>query len=285
MEAKYTSNLMQVLTMNNGVNIPMLGFGTFGIPDDKCNEYFLQAINCGYRHFDTAQIYGNEAGVGRAIQACGVLREELFITTKVWVKNYGFEKTLDSVERSLEKLQTEYVDLLLLHRPFFDYKGAWKALEKVYADGRAKAIGLSNFNEKQTQEILDIANVRPAVNQIELHPYFVRKELKNYLAANKIDVEAWSPLGHGNKKLLEDKLFKELSKKYEKTASQIILRWHIQSGNIVFPKTCSEEHMRENMDIFSFELSAEDVDRINKLDKNKTVYKTPDWIQKIMARF
>lgn len=272
-------------TLNNGIKIPMLGYGVFEIPDAECEECVLQALECGYRHIDTAQIYGNEAGVGRAVEACNLPRSELFVTSKVWVKQYGEGKTLKSIEDSLKKLKTDYIDLMLLHRPFFDYIGGWKDLEKAYENGIVKAIGISNFNIKQTSEILGIANIPPAVNQIELHPYFGQIKLKDYLAKNGMEVEAWYPLGHGNKKLLGDPLITKLAAKYSKTPSQIILRWHIHCGNIVFPKTRSALHMRENLEIFSFGLSAEDIAAVSSLDKNKPLFSVPDWVQKLALRF
>ena len=191
---------MQYQVLNNGDKIPMLGYGVFEIPDKECTECVLRAMQHGYRHIDTAQIYGNEEGVGRAIENCGLPRSELYITSKVWVKQFGYDKTLKSIDLSLKKLKTDYIDLMLLHRPYFDYINAWKALEKALSDGKVRAIGISNFNIKQTKEILDIAAVKPAVNQIELHPYFCRKKLKEFLSENGIAVEAWYPLGHGNKK-------------------------------------------------------------------------------------
>lgn len=275
---------MQYQVLNNGDKIPMLGYGVFEIPDKECTDCVLRAMQHGYRHIDTAQIYGNEEGVGRAIEKCGLPRSELYITSKVWVKQFGYDKTLKSIDLSLKKLKTDYIDLMLLHRPYFDYINAWKALEKALSDGKVRAIGISNFNIKQTKEILDIAAVKPAVNQIELHPYFCRKKLKEFLSENGIAVEAWYPLGHGNKKLLNNPLFEKLSKKYEKTPSQIILRWHIQCGNIIFPKTKSAIHMDENMDIFSFELSSEDINAITALDKNKALFNVPDWVQKLQIK-
>lgn len=275
---------MQNITLNNGNQIPVLGYGVFEIPDKECTECVLRAIDCGYRHIDTAQIYGNEAGVGRAITKSGIPREQLYITSKVWVKEFGYEKTLKSIDVSLEKLQTDYIDLMLLHRPYFDYINAWRALEKALEEGKVRAIGLSNFTIKQTKEILEIAKVTPAVNQIELHPYFGQKKLKEFLAEKAIAVEAWYPLGHGNKKLINNPLFLSLSEKYKKTPSQIILRWHIQSGNIIFPKTRSTAHMKENLDIFSFGLSEEDMAAIDALDKNKALFTVPDWVQKLQVK-
>lgn len=275
---------MEYTVLNNGNKIPMLGYGVFEIPDKDCTDCVLRAIKHGYRHIDTAQIYGNEAGVGRAISTCGIPRGELYITSKVWVKEFGYEKTLKSIDLSLEKLQTDYIDLMLLHRPYFDYLNAWKALEKALEEGKVKAIGISNFTIKQTKEILEIAKVKPAVNQIELHPYFGQKKLKEFLIENGIAVEAWYPLGHGNKKLLNNKLLKSLAEKYKKTPSQIILRWHVQGGNIIFPKTRSDAHMQENLEIFSFELSKEDMNAIDALDKNKALFTVPDWVQKLQVK-
>lgn len=262
----------------------MLGYGVFEIPDGECEDCVLRAMECGYRHIDTAQIYGNEAGVGRAIENCGIPREELFITSKVWVKQYGYDSALKSIDESLKKLKTDYVDLMLLHRPFFDYKSSWKALEKAQKDGKIKSIGISNFSIKQTNDILNIATVTPAVNQIELHPYFTQTRLKSYLEEKGIAIEAWYPLGHGSKKLIGDPVIVKLSEKYGKTPSQIILRWHVQSSNIIFPKTKSEQHMRENADIFSFQMSEEDMKSIDALDKGKPLFSVPDWVQKLSIK-
>lgn len=275
---------MNYVTLNDGNKIPVLGYGVFEIPDAECGECVLRALECGYRHIDTAQVYGNENGVGNAVRDCGIPRAELFITSKVWVKQYGYENTLQSIKSSLQKLKTDYIDLMLLHRPFFDYLGAWKALVQAQKDGLVKSIGVSNFDEAQIREVLDAATVVPAVNQIELHPYFVRSRLKGYLAENGIAVEAWYPLGHGNKKLVDNALFVELAEKYGKTPSQIILRWHIERGHIIFPKTRSAAHMRENMEIFSFSLSKEDADAIDALDKNKPLFNVPDWLQKLSIK-
>ena len=268
---------MQNVILNNGKSIPMLGYGVFEIPDKDCTDCVLRALDCGYRHIDTAQIYGNESGTGRAVSECGIARGELFITSKVWVKEFGYDKTLKSIDLSLKKLQTDYIDLMLLHRPYFDYINAWKALETALEEGKVKSIGLSNFTVKQTNEILEIAKVKPVVN-------FGQKKLKEYLIKNDIAIEAWYPLGHGSKKLIGNPLFIKLSEKYGKTPSQIILRWHVQSGNIIFPKTLSNKHMKENLEIFSFELSQEDMDAINALDKNKALFTVPDWVQKLQVK-
>lgn len=275
---------MEYKILNDGNKIPMLGYGVFEIPDDECTDCVLRAMECGYRHVDTAQIYGNEAGVGRAVQSCGIPREELFITSKIWVKQYDYDKALKSIDESLKKLKTDYVDLMLVHRPFFNYLDAWKALEKAHAEGKIKTIGISNFTVKQTQQILDIATVKPAVNQIELHPYFTQSKLVEFLKAKDVAVEAWYPLGHGNKKLINNPVFVGLAEKYAKTPSQIILRWHVQSGNIIFPKTKSTAHMRENLDIFSFSLTQDEMASISSLDKGKPLFAVPDWVQKLTIK-
>lgn len=278
------SGVIPDIVLNDGHTIPVLGYGVFEIPDARVTDCVLRALECGYRHIDTAQIYGNEAGVGKAAESSGIPRDELFITSKVWVKNYGYDKTLESVERSLEKLRTDHIDLMLLHRPYFDYKGAWKALETARERGMVRSIGLSNFTESQTLEILNMCNVAPAVDQIELHPYFTQAPLKRFLGENDIATEAWYPLGHGNKKLNGEPLFAELAQKYGKTTAQIILRWHVQSGHIIFPKACGSEHIRENTEIFDFVLESSEMERINGLNKNKPLFRVPDWVQKLQIK-
>lgn len=275
---------MDYKILNDGNKIPMLGYGVFLIPEAECADCVTRALECGYRHIDTAQIYGNEAGVGEGLSRSGLPRGQVFITSKVWVTEFGYDKTLKSIDLSLKKLKTDYIDLMLLHRPFFDYKGAWKALLKARDEGLVKSIGISNFNVKQTEDILAVADVVPAVNQIELHPYFGQKQLSRYLSEKGIVVEAWYPLGHGNKKLLGDKVVTALAEKYGKTPSQIILRWHLELGNIIFPKTCSAAHMEENLGVFSFSLSKDDIAAINALDKNKPLFNVPDWLQKFLIK-
>lgn len=276
---------MEYITLNDGNQIPALGYGVFEIPAGETCGCVTQALACGYRHIDTAQIYGNESGVGEAIRDSGIDRGEIFLTTKIWVTEYGYDKTSASIDRSLEKLQTDYIDLVLLHRPFFDYKGAWKALERAREEGKIRSVGISNFNKKQTDDLLKVATVCPAVNQIELHPYYAQKKLLPFLAEKNVAVEAWYPLGHGNKKLLEEGVLAEIAGKYGKTPSQIILRWHLQHGYIVFPKTQSPAHMRENMDIFDFLLTETEMNLIDALDRGKPLFPVPDWVQKLNVLF
>ena len=251
---------MQLFTkLNDGSQIPTMGYGVFCIADEECEKHVLNAIKTGYRHVDCAQIYRNERGLGNALAKTDVLREELYITSKVWVSNFGKDKTIKSVDLSLSKLQTPYVNLMLLHRPFGDYISAWKDLEKCVEEGK----------------------VKPVINQIECHPYGAQNKLKEYLFNNDIAVEAWYPLGHGNKKLMSEKILLALAEKYSKTPAQIILRWHIQNNNIVLPKTVRVERMVENFNALAFELTKEDVALINGLNKNKMLFNVPNWVQKL----
>ena len=278
---KYTS-----LNQNDGYMIPQLGFGTFLLENyEECKKAVLLALKNGYRHIDTAQVYKNEAAVGDAIRESGIVREEIYLTTKIWASNLGYEKTKKSLQRSMEKLKVEYVDLVLIHRPYGNYIDTWKALEEAVIEKKIHSIGISNFNIKQTQEILDIAKIKPVINQIECHPYYQQKDLRMFLKQKDILTEAWYPLGHGDKNLFCDSLLLELAKKYHKSVAQVILRWHIQVENIVFPKTTSEDHMKENYDIFDFELTDEEINRISMIDKNKSYFKGPEWIDRLKAIF
>lgn len=267
--------------LNDGNSIPAMGYGVFCIPQDECAACVEKALKTGYRHIDTAQIYRNERGVGEALQKTEISRKDIFLTSKVWCSEFGKDKTAISVKKSLKRLKTDYVDLMLLHRPYGDYLSAWKDLEKCVAEGMVKSVGISNFNKKQTQRILDICKIKPAVNQIECHPYASQIQLKAYLGERGILTEAWYPLGHGNKELMSEEVILSLAEKYSKTPAQIILRWHLQSGNIVIPKTVKEQRMTENFNTLFFELSEEDVCLIDRLNKNKILFTQPDWVQRL----
>lgn len=260
------------LTLNNGLKMPQFGLGVYLVPDGKETiEACLNAFKLGVRHIDTAHAYQNERGVGEALKQCGLKREEVWITTKLWPTEYGEGKTLPAIDKMLNRLQTDYIDLLLLHQQVGDYIGAWKDMEKAVKLGKVKSIGISNFKEN-LEDLLANATIKPAAIQVECHPYFPQNELKKRMAEFGTILESWYPIGHGDPKLINEPIFTKLAQKYGKTNVQIILRWHIQEGNSVFPKTTNPDHMRENFDIFDFELSAEDMAEIAKLDNGKRYY-------------
>ncbi|MFN8259146.1 MAG: aldo/keto reductase [Bacteroidales bacterium] len=264
-----------LVKLNNGVKMPMLGFGTYSLNGEVCQNCVADAISVGYRLFDTATIYGNEEYVGKGIKQSGIKREELFITSKVWVDDSGFEKTKKAFETSLNKLGTDYLDLYLIHRPRGDVKGSWKAMEELYKAGKIKAIGLSNFEPKQLSDIMVEGKVKPTVNQIETHAFFQQKEAYEFLKKSDVQMEAWSPFAEGRNGLFTNETLGAIGKKYNKTVAQVCLRWHFQRGIVAIPRTSKKEHMVENLDIFNFKLSEEDMKTIAGLDLNKTQF--PEW--------
>ncbi|UEB80448.1 aldo/keto reductase [Clostridium sp. M62/1] len=269
---------MKYATLNNEVKMPMAGIGTFLLTPDEAEASVLSALQCGYRLIDTANAYVNEKAVGRAMKKSGVPREEIFLETKLWPSFYEQE---DAVEKTLKRLDIDYIDLLLIHQPAGNYVAGYQQMEKAYKEGKVKAIGLSNFNEKQIQEILDICEVKPAILQTEVHPYSQEKKLKEFLDKEGIVIQAWYPLGHGDKALIQESLFTELGKKYGKSNAQIILRWHIQDGNIVIPGSKNPAHIKDNFDLFDFALTDEEMAKITALDKQKRYYtSTPEMLKK-----
>ena len=272
---------MEYVTLNNGIKMPMAGIGTFLLTPDEAEASVLNARACGYRLIDTANAYVNEKAVGRAMKKSGVSREEIFLETKLWP---AFYEQSDAVEKTLERLDTDYIDLLLIHQPAGNYIAGYKLMEKAYKEGKVKAIGLSNFSQSQIREILDICEVKPVVLQTEVHPYYQEKKLKDYLKKEGIVIQAWYPLGHGDKALLEEPLFQELGKKYGKSSAQIILHWHIQAGNIVIPGSKSPAHIQDNFDLFDFSLTAWEMAQISIMDKNVRYYtSTPELLQRYAA--
>lgn len=260
------------LTLNNGLKMPQFGLGVFLVPDGKETiEACLNAFKLGYRHIDTAHAYQNERGVGEAIKQSGLKRDEVWITSKLWPSEYGEGKTLQAIDKMLERLQTDYIDLLLLHQQVGDYLGAWKDMEKAVKSGKVKSIGISNFKEN-LEDLLSHAIIKPAAIQVECHPYYPQHELKMRMAEFGTVLESWYPLGHGDTKLLNEPILKKLADKYHKTTAQIILRWHIEEGNSVFPKSTNPAHIQENFDIFDFALTDEDMQQIAKLDCGKRYY-------------
>ena len=261
------------ITLNDGNKIPQFGLGVFQIPgDEKTKEACLEAFKLGYRHIDTAHAYQNERGVGQAVKESGIPREEIWITSKLWPSEYGEGKTAKAIDKMLERLQTDYIDLLLLHQQFGDYLGAWKDMEKAVAEGKVKSIGLSNFESERLEEVLAAATINPSVLQVECHPYYQQNDLKKRIAPYNTVIESWYPLGHGDAALIEEPVFTKLAEKYGKTNAQIILRWHIQEGTIVFPKSSNPVHIKENIDIFDFELTEEEMNEIRQLDKGFRYY-------------
>ncbi|WNS80469.1 aldo/keto reductase [Domibacillus sp. DTU_2020_1001157_1_SI_ALB_TIR_016] len=268
---------MQFVTLNNGLKMPQLGYGVWQVEDEQATPAVLKAIETGYHSIDTAAVYGNERGVGRAIKECGVPREELFITTKVWNSDQGYDATLKAFDTSLEKLGLDYVDLYLIHWPMPQedtYVETYKALEKLYADGRVKAIGVCNFDIDHLQRLLDECDVKPVVNQVECHPHLVQKELKAFCKKHDIYVEAWSPLMQGGV-VLENNIVKEIAEKHGKTPAQVILRWHLQNDSIVIPKSVTPSRIEENFNVFDFELTQEEIDQITALDRGERTGPVP----------
>ncbi len=268
---------MKYAELNNGVKMPMEGVGTFLMTPDEAEASALSALESGYRLIDTANAYCNEKAVGRAMKRSGLPREEIFLETKLWPAFYEQE---DAVEKTLERLGTDYIDLLLIHQPAGNYHAGYRLMEKAYKEGKVRAIGISNFTKAQVEELLSACEVKPTVLQTELHPYNQEPELKKFLSENGIVPQAWYPLGHGDKALGAEPLFSELGKKYGKTNQQIILRWHIQAGNIVIPGSKNPEHIKSNFDLFDFALTDEEMARIAQINKNVRYYtSTPELLK------
>ncbi|MDO7874249.1 aldo/keto reductase [Hymenobacter sp. ASUV-10] len=264
---------MQTVILNNGVEMPLLGFGVYQIPDAaECEASVLAALRAGYRLIDTAAVYGNEEAVGNAIKKSGVPREELFITTKLWVSDASYEDAKPAFELSLQKLQLDYLDLYLIHQPFGDVYGAWRAMEELYREGRVKAVGVSNFPPDRVMDFIVHHEVAPAVNQIETHPFHQQVETQQFLAENKVQIESWGPFAEGRNNMFNNELLAALAGKYQRTVAQIILRWLTQRGVVVIPKSVRPERIAENFQVFDFELSTEDMAAVQTLDTGASVF-------------
>jgi len=266
---------MQTLTMNNGRTIPVLGYGVFQMTSAEVAAHLPEAIAAGYRHIDTANAYFNEVAVGRVVASSPVAREDLFITSKLFPQSYPYAQCGKDIDATLERLGTGYVDLLLLHQPYGEYVSAWRAMEEAVEAGKVRSIGLSNFSAAKVHEILDVARIAPAVLQVEAHPYWNQHALKAALADTGVVFEAWYPLGHGDRTLLAEPALTGPAARYGKTAAQVVLRWHIQEGNVTFPKTLNPRHVADNLDIFDFTLTGEEVAAINALPQ-RPYYQVPD---------
>ena len=263
---------MEQITLYNGVKMPIVGYGVYQVSKEECERCVIDALAVGYRSIDTAQSYFNEEQVGNALVKSGIPRKDIFLTTKVWVEHYGYEAAKKSVLESMRKLRTNYLDLVLLHQPFSDYYGAYRALEDLYDEGKLRAIGVSNFYPDRLVDIASFSRVKPMVNQVETHPFNQQVEAKKWMDKYGIQMEAWAPFGEGRGGLFENPVLVQIAEKYKKTTAQIILRWHIQRGVIVIPKSTHKTRMAENLSIFDFALEQADMDRISTLDKKQSAF-------------
>ena len=264
---------MQKLKLNNGIEMPILGFGVFQIPDPiECERCVINAINIGYRLIDTAVSYMNEWAVGNAIRNSGIERNEVFITTKLWVQDHGYENTKKSFQQSLDRLQLDYLDLYLIHQPYGDIHGSWRAMEELYLAGKIKAIGVANFQTDRLMDLIAFNKIPPAVNQIETHPFHQQTEAQAFLNENNVQIESWGPFAEGKNNIFQNEILLEIANKHNKSVAQIILRWLTQRGIVVIPKSVNKERMEENFNVFDFELSEEDNEIIKTLDTKTSLF-------------
>lgn len=279
---------MEYVTLNNGVKMPILGYGVYQTPPEDTERCVLEAIQTGYRSIDTAQAYGNEEGVGNAIEKCGLPREDLFITTKVWITNAGYEKAKASIEESLKKLKSDYIDLLLIHQPFGDYYGTYRAMEEAYKEGKVRAIGISNFYPDRYLDLVHFSEVKPAVNQVETHLFQQQKVAKEYMAKHDTQIMSWGPFAEGRNDYFNTPALKEIGAKYAKTPAQVALRFLIQSGVVVIPKSVHKERMEENFNVFDFSLTGDEMKTLEALDTEKSLFfshhdpATVEWFMSIV---
>lgn len=279
---------MEYVTLNNGVKMPMLGYGVYQTPPEDTERCVLDAIQIGYRSIDTAQAYGNEEGVGNAIEKCGLPREELFITTKVWISNAGYEKAKASIKESLRKLKTDYIDLLLIHQPFGDYYGTYRAMEEAYKEGKVRVIGVSNFYPDRYLDIQHFAEIKPAVNQVETHLFQQQKVAREYMARYNTQIMSWGPFAEGKNDYFNTPALKELGQKYNKSAAQVALRFLLQSGVVLIPKSVHKNRMEENFNIFDFSLTEDEMKTLEALDTGASLFfshydpQTVEWFMSIV---
>ncbi len=261
------------VTLNNGVEMPILGFGVYQVPDhSECEKSVLTAIETGYRLIDTASAYMNEEAVGKAVEKSGVARENLFITTKLWIQDQGYKKAKIAFEKSLKRLGMEYIDLYLIHQPFGDVYGSWKAMEELYKEGKIRAIGVSNFKPDRLMDLMLHNDIVPAINQVETHPFFQQIETQQFLQDNNVQLESWGPFAEGRNDLFKNSLLMEIGRRYDKSEAQIVLRWLIQRGIVAIPKSVKKERIVENFNVFNFELSSEDMNKIKTLDNGASAF-------------
>lgn len=274
---------MEYVKLENDLEVPQLGFGVFQIPPQQTKDAVLKAIEVGYRHFETAQAYFNEEGVGEAIKESGIPREEFFITTKVWHSDHGYDQTKKACEVSLDKLQTDYIDLYLIHQNIGDVFGTWRALEELYDEGKVRAIGVCNFTETRFTNLAIHSKVKPMVNQIEINPFYQQQGAEDFHAKYGTLIESWGPLAEGRNGIFSNPILSQIGEKYGKSVAQVIIRWIIQRGIIVFPKSVKKERMEENFNVFDFELTDEDMEKIKELETGEPIadIDTPDFIESI----
>lgn len=279
---------MEYVTLNNGVKMPKLGYGVYQTPPEDTERCVMDAISVGYRSIDTAQAYGNEAGVGNAITKCGLSREELFITTKVWITNAGYEKAKASISESMKNLQTDYIDLLLIHQPFGDYYGTYRAMEEAYKEGRVRAIGVSNFYPDRYLDLFHFAEVKPAVNQVETHVFQQQKIAREYLKKNGTQIMSWGPFAEGKNNYFQNPVLKEIGEKHGKSVAQTALRFLLQSDVVIIPKSVHKERMEENFNVFDFTLTEEEMQKIQTLDSGESLFfshydpQTVEWFMSLV---
>lgn len=278
---------MEFVTLNNGVKMPILGYGVYQTPPDETKKCVLDALDTGYRSIDTAQAYGNEAGVGDAVAESGIARDEIFITTKIWISNAGYENAKKSIDESLKKLKSDYIDLLLIHQPFGDYYGSYRAMEEAYRQGKARAIGVSNFYPDRYLDIEHFSEIKPAVNQMETHVFQQQKVLREYMAKHNTQLMSWGPFAEGRNDFFKNKVLSDMGAKYGKSVAQTALRFLIQSGIVVIPKSVHHERIQQNFEVFDFVLSAEDMKTISELDTGNSLFfshRDPERVEWFMSR-
>jgi diketogulonate reductase-like aldo/keto reductase len=264
---------MQEVTLNNGLKMPILGFGVYQIPDPaECERSVLEALKIGYRSIDTAAVYTNEAAVGTAIKNSEIPREDIFITTKLWIQDMGYGSAKKAVEKSLKKLKTDYIDLYLIHQPMGDVHGAWRAMEDMYKAGILKAIGVSNFQADRLMDLMVHNKIIPALNQVETHPFFQQIAPQEFMKEHNIQVESWAPFAQGKNDIFKNNILSPIAKKYDKTVAQVVLRWLIQRDIVVIPKSATKERIAENFDVFDFQLSDDEMNEIMKLDGKESLF-------------
>ena len=277
---------MKKITLNNGVEMPPLGYGVFQVSPEECERCVSDAISVGYRSIDTAQIYQNEEGVGNAVKKSGIDRKEFFLTTKIWSSNFGYEKAKLSIGKSLEKLQTDYIDLLLIHQPINDYYGAYRAMEEAYKEGKIRAIGVSNFYADRYLDLAHFVEVKPAVNQVETHVFHQQRELQEIMKKHDTKLMSWGPLAEGKNDFFNNPVLKKIGEKYGKSVAQVALRYLFENDVILIPKSANKDRMAQNIDIFDFQLSAEDREIISQMDERKPLifdHRNPEMIEFLLS--